>query len=323
MTPKSRISSSVRSRAAKPKQLARRLEGDGLARGGRRGRRERGGRGEGERRARGCVCGGASGVPNAAGTAFVAVPGCVSTTSMARLVEGLIVDYGGVLTTDVFASFRAFCEAEGLAPETVRDRFLGDPEARGAARAPGDRAAARGGVRAGVRRGAGGLLRSGLIDRLFGGMETDEAMVAGVRAARRAGVRTAMLSNSWGEDRYDRAAARGAVRRLGDLRRGRPAQARPGDLRARGRAARAPAGASACSSTTCPATSSRRGRSGWRRSSTAATRRPRSTRSPRCSGDQPALIATTPASVSTTPSSCERATRSASTMRASTTVTAG
>ena len=30
-------------------------------------------------------------------------------------------------------------------------------------------------------------------------------MLDGVRAARRAGVRTAMLSNSWGEDRYDRA----------------------------------------------------------------------------------------------------------------------
>ena len=49
---------------------------------------------------------------------------------MAPLVRGLIVDYGGVLTTDVFASFRAFCEAEGLAPDTVRDRFFGDPGAR-------------------------------------------------------------------------------------------------------------------------------------------------------------------------------------------------
>ena len=46
-------------------------------------------------------------------------------------MRGLIVDYGGVMTTDVFASFRAFCEAEGLAADTVRDRFLGDPEARG------------------------------------------------------------------------------------------------------------------------------------------------------------------------------------------------
>ena len=38
---------------------------------------------------------------------------------------------------------------------------------------------------------------------------------------------------------------------------------------------------------------------------------------------QPALIAATPASVATTPACCERLTRSASTNRASTTVTAG
>ena len=122
---------------------------------------------------------------------------------MARLVRGLIVDYGGVLTTDVFASFRAFCEAEGLAPETVRDRFLRDPEARGLLER----------LETGAMREAefepafAAVLEVSaerLIDRLFGGMETDEAMVAGVRAAREAGVRTAMLSNSWGEDRYDR-----------------------------------------------------------------------------------------------------------------------
>ena len=39
----------------------------------------------------------------------------------------LIVDYGGVLTSDIFASFRAFCEAEGLAPEAVRERFREGP----------------------------------------------------------------------------------------------------------------------------------------------------------------------------------------------------
>ncbi len=137
---------------------------------------------------------------------IVAVPGAGGrdSSTMARRMKGLIVDYGGVLTTDVFASFRAFCEAEGLEPETVRDRFVGDPAARGL-----------------LERLETGQLREAefepafaavldvspdqLIDRLFGGMEIDEAMVAGVRAARRAGIRTAMLSNSWGEDRYDRA----------------------------------------------------------------------------------------------------------------------
>jgi epoxide hydrolase-like predicted phosphatase len=111
--------------------------------------------------------------------------------------RGLIVDYGGVLTTDVFASFRAFCEAEGLAPDTVRDRFREDPEARRllaeletGALATADfepRFAALLEVRS-----------EQLIDRLFGGMAPDEAMLDGVREARRGGARTALLSNSWG-----------------------------------------------------------------------------------------------------------------------------
>ena len=45
---------------------------------------------------------------------------------MAEPLRGLIVDYGGVLTTDVFASFRAFCAAEGLEPAAVRDAFMRD-----------------------------------------------------------------------------------------------------------------------------------------------------------------------------------------------------
>jgi len=111
--------------------------------------------------------------------------------------HGLIVDYGGVLTTDVFASFRSFCEAEGLPPDTVRDRFRNDPEARE--------------LLAGLETGSldvaefeprfAALLEvesERLIDRLFGGMAPDQAMLDGVRAARRAGARTGLLSNSWG-----------------------------------------------------------------------------------------------------------------------------
>jgi putative hydrolase of the HAD superfamily len=116
---------------------------------------------------------------------------------------GLIVDYGGVLTTDVFASFRAFCEAEGLEPETVRERFLRDPQARDllAELEVGQLTEAEFEPRFAA------LLEvesERLVDRLFGGMRPDEAMVEGVRAARRAGVRTALLSNSWGDERYDR-----------------------------------------------------------------------------------------------------------------------
>jgi putative hydrolase of the HAD superfamily len=112
--------------------------------------------------------------------------------------HGLIVDYGGVLTTDVFASFRAFCEAEGLEPDAVRDRFRSDPEAREllSQLETGALAVAEFEPRFAA------LLEvesERLIGRLFGAMEADTAMLEGVRAARRAGVRTGLLSNSWGD----------------------------------------------------------------------------------------------------------------------------
>ncbi len=120
-----------------------------------------------------------------------------------RVYRGLLVDFGGVLTSDVFASFTAFCRAEGLAPETVRKRFLGDPDARGLLE----------GLELGALTEAQfqprfaellGVKSDGLIGRLFGGMEPDEAMLAAVESARAAGVRTGLISNSWGEARYDR-----------------------------------------------------------------------------------------------------------------------
>jgi putative hydrolase of the HAD superfamily len=118
--------------------------------------------------------------------------------------SGLIVDYGGVLTTDVFVSFRAFCEAAGLEPDAVRNRFRDDPEARGLLE---DLELGRLTEAEYERRLAAvlGVAPEGLVDRLFALMEPDEAMVAGVLAARRSGIRTGLLSNSWGDDRYDRA----------------------------------------------------------------------------------------------------------------------
>jgi putative hydrolase of the HAD superfamily len=117
--------------------------------------------------------------------------------------RGLLVDFGGVLTTDVFESFRQFCDAEGLAPETVRDRFREDPSGR---EMLADLECGRL-TEAEFEPRFGALLQvspAGLIDRLFGGMQPDTAMIDAVRAAKRAGVRTGLISNSWGEGRYDR-----------------------------------------------------------------------------------------------------------------------
>jgi putative hydrolase of the HAD superfamily len=119
-------------------------------------------------------------------------------------VKGLLVDFGGVLTTNVFASFRAFCEDEGLEPEAFLDLFRTRPEAREELRRveTGQISEAEFSERIGAMLGVAET--AGLIDRLFAGMEPDGEMVAAVRRAKTAGIRTGLISNSLGEGRYDR-----------------------------------------------------------------------------------------------------------------------
>lgn len=118
--------------------------------------------------------------------------------------RGLLVDWGGVLTSDLFASFNAFCALEGLEADTIAQSFRRDPEARElvigletgrVSEAEFEtRLAAKLGVRA-----------PSLIARLMAEALPDAAMTDAVRAARRGGIRTGLVSNSWGTSRYDRA----------------------------------------------------------------------------------------------------------------------
>jgi putative hydrolase of the HAD superfamily len=119
-------------------------------------------------------------------------------------IGGLIVDWGGVMTTNVFGSFSAFCEAEGLDPALLAQIFRGDRAARelliGFEEGRVEEAvfeAKLGGV-------LGIASPAGLIDRLFAGSTLEESMVAAVRAAREAGIATGLISNSWGTTRYPR-----------------------------------------------------------------------------------------------------------------------
>ncbi len=116
---------------------------------------------------------------------------------------GLLVDYGGVLTTDLFASFRSFCELEGLDPLEVGRSFRHDAGSRE--------------LLVGLEEGRMeeadfelafaevlGVPGVGLIDRLFAGSAPDAGMIEAVRRARAGGIRTGLISNSWGTRRYDR-----------------------------------------------------------------------------------------------------------------------
>ena len=119
-------------------------------------------------------------------------------------MKGLLLDWGGVLTTNVFDSFRDFCVAEGLAPDAVKRLFREEPRARELVR--GLETSSLSEDEFGERFGE--LLelddRTGLIERMFGGVRPDDRMMAAVRSARAAGLRTGLISNSMGGASYDR-----------------------------------------------------------------------------------------------------------------------
>ena len=119
-------------------------------------------------------------------------------------MKGVLFDWGGVLTTNVFDSFRDFCVAEGLEPDAVKRLFREEPRARELVR--GLETDALSEDEFGERFGE--LLelddRTVLIERMFGGVRADERMLAAVRGVRAAGLRTGLISNSMGGASYDR-----------------------------------------------------------------------------------------------------------------------
>ena len=118
--------------------------------------------------------------------------------------RGLLLDWGGVLTSDVFAGFQIFCQDEGLDPLRVRDLFAADPDGRQALVE----------LETGVITEPEFELRlaallelspertPGLVDRVVGAIVAEEEIFEAIRIARARGIRTGLLSNSWGIERY-------------------------------------------------------------------------------------------------------------------------
>lgn len=113
-------------------------------------------------------------------------------------MKGLIVDFGGVLTTNVFDSFKAFCRAEGLPEDSVKNMFREQGQGLALLRRleTGELTAAE---FSGQFAPLLGVAPENLVERLFGGVGPDEPMVEAVRRARVAGIKTGLISNSWGE----------------------------------------------------------------------------------------------------------------------------
>jgi epoxide hydrolase-like predicted phosphatase len=115
--------------------------------------------------------------------------------------KALLVDFGGVLTTDIWSSFSAFCQSRGLDPEAAKNLFRENPEAleelRKLERGEAD-------PQDFERRFAKllGTEPEGLVEGLFSGLGPADDMLTAVRRAREGGAPTGLVSNSWVMDHY-------------------------------------------------------------------------------------------------------------------------
>jgi putative hydrolase of the HAD superfamily len=116
--------------------------------------------------------------------------------------RGLILDFGGVVTTDPYAELSAFSVREGLAPDAIARVLRDDPEGREAFAA----------IEAGkipqreYEKIIGRLLGvddHGLLTRALGGLHPRPEVLDLIRRARAVGIRVGLLSNSCGEGEYD------------------------------------------------------------------------------------------------------------------------
>jgi epoxide hydrolase-like predicted phosphatase len=115
--------------------------------------------------------------------------------------EGLLIDWGGVLTTSLLASFNDYCVRTDIDPALLMERLSARSGARelliSLEKGEIDEPAFEQSVAVILE-----VDPDGLIDGLFAAVEPDLAMIEAVRLAHDAGIRTGLVSNSWGLQRY-------------------------------------------------------------------------------------------------------------------------
>ena len=132
-------------------------------------------------------------------------------------LRGIITDWGGVLTTPILATVRAWIEADGIEWNSYRDVMrpwvsqaydaTGSPNPihaleRGECTGPEFEAILAARL---LRLDGAAVVAEGLLRRMFAASLPVPAMYDTIRTLRAAGFSTALLSNSWGCDEYPRA----------------------------------------------------------------------------------------------------------------------
>lgn len=116
-------------------------------------------------------------------------------------MDGLLIDWGGVLTTSVLRAFDAFSVRQGWPEDTLRNAFSHDTPARAHLI---DLESGTIDLAEFERRLAETLRLDphGLADRLLADVRPDSEMRAAAKRYHDAGVRTALVSNSWNQADY-------------------------------------------------------------------------------------------------------------------------
>ena len=128
-------------------------------------------------------------------------------------IKGVITDWGGVLTNPLRETVNAWLEADGIdraSYRTLMQAWLTQAYTEGAAnpvhaleRGDGDPADFERALAAQLVSLDGSAVQaSGLLDRMFAGSLAVPEMYDLLRALRRAGIKTCLLSNSWGNNDY-------------------------------------------------------------------------------------------------------------------------
>ena len=115
---------------------------------------------------------------------------------------GLVLDFGGVLTTSFEGALRSYCVRDGLAPDTLEKIFNLDDGAQG--------------LLVDLERGrisqaefiahlapALGVDPDGLLQRMLADLRSEPLVVKAVATLRSRGIKTAVLSNGWGSTPFD------------------------------------------------------------------------------------------------------------------------
>lgn len=125
-----------------------------------------------------------------------------STSAPSDQYRGLVLDFGGVLTTPFDGALCSYCERDGLTPGALEEIFNLDTGAQGAL-VDLERGRISQAEFVALLAPALGVDPDGLLERMLADLRSEPLVVEAVAKLRSCGIKVGVLSNSWGSAPFD------------------------------------------------------------------------------------------------------------------------